>query len=639
MKDQPPKNSLRFLRWFCREDYIEELEGDLTELFHRQYNQSPARARLQFTRNVTRYFRPGFIKNFRSNYHPNSIAMFRNYLKAGWRNLTMRKLFSAINITGLSFSVAFCLLLFFYIRHEQSYDTFHVNKDRIFRLEMSNMFPSPDAAKKKSLFSFLNKSDNEKNQLVFPEVVAANMQQTFPEIKNIVRFKDQGEQSLKINNQVYREKHVVLADSNFFTCFSFPLIKGHAATALRSTANVVVSKSLARKYFGNEEAIGKTIALVNHKDQVLMIRNPTWDNDFTKRVRERLNQFEASHPSIVAVSGMNGGLDGSYNTNGFMLNGEQKWLRQLAVDYNYFEMLGLKFVQGRPFSKDIQADTSRTQRPSIVNETLFRMLGKDAQLGVYNDAIRSTIIGVVKDYNFESLSKKIEPQQHVLTTKYEQYFMVKIRAGDIQPTIASLQKEWKQITGDYPFDYKFLDDSIAKLYEADIRWQNIMQSSCFFAIFIACLGLFGLSAINAVNRTKEIGIRKVLGATVKDIVGDLSRSFVLMFIIAIIISTPLAYWLMNEWLQNFAYRIDLSWWIFVIVGAIALSVALLTVSFQAIRAAIANPVNSLVTANDFGIINKVYSEFFPENAPARSVPQVMTFPGGILISVECIALV
>lgn len=815
--------------------------------------------------------------------------MIKNYCKVAWRNLVKNKTFSIINITGLSFSVAFCLLLFFYIRHEQSFDAFHTKKDRLFRLEMSNTFPSPDTNKKSSFFSFLTRGDDVENQLVFPVIVAGDMQHTFPEIKNIVRFKDVGENAVKVNNQVYREKHVVYVDSNFFSCFTFPMVQGNAGTALHSTTSAVISQTAARRYFGNENAVGKTIELVtdttqlftiagvaadapqnssiqfdvlvpvrsdpgyesqlqggfnsasmlyavelaehvdwkkfetkmnkwvteyytkpfvaaygkyyknydfnkfswtmrpladchynlshpwghytdgknmyqlsclvlvilliaslnyillvissaaarsqevgvrkvlgasrlkviaqfwietqlvvvisiilgllltlallpvfnsvmatgisifefswkeifislaamalglglvagyypalliskmkpasiiksfrtfkinprfskimvitqygvcvvlmfaafvmnrqmayiNNKDlgfdkeQVLMVKNPTWDVNFTMRLRERLNIFAASHPAIVAASGMNGGLDGSYNTNGFMLNGEQKWLRQLSVDYNYFEMLGIKFIQGRPFNKAILTDSSSTERRCIVNETLFSMLGKDAKLGEFNKALNSVIIGVVKDYNFESLSKKIEPEQHTLTTRYEQYFMFKVKAGQMQPTIAALQKEWKQISNDYPFDYTFLDQSIAKVYEANVRWQNIMQASCFFAIFIACLGLFGLSAINAVNRTKEIGIRKVLGATVNDIVKNLSSGFVVMFIIAILIAAPLAYWIMNNWLQNFAYRITLSWFTFMTVGGIALSIALLTVSFQAIRAAMANPVNSL----------------------------------------------
>jgi putative ABC transport system permease protein len=331
------------------------------------------------------------------------------------------------------------------------------------------------------------------------------------------------------------------------------------------------------------------------KDQVLMVRNPTWDADFTTHVRDRLNVYAKSQPSILYFSGMNGGLDGSYNTNGFILNGERKWLKQLSVDYNYFEMLGIKFIHGRPFSKSISSDTSNKLRPGIVNETLFNMLGKDAKLGVYNEAIRSTIIGVVKDYNFETLSKKVEPEQHVLAQRYEEFFMFKVRAGEMQNAIAKLQKEWKQITNNYPFEYTFLDQSIAKMYESDKRWQNIIQAACFFAIFIACLGLFGLSSINAVNRTKEIGIRKVLGANIKDVVTALSSGFIMMFIIAIVIAAPLGYWIMNNWLKDFAYRINISWWMFISVGFIALIIAFSAVSFQAVKAAVANPIKSLRT--------------------------------------------
>ncbi|MEO6718932.1 MAG: FtsX-like permease family protein, partial [Ferruginibacter sp.] len=331
------------------------------------------------------------------------------------------------------------------------------------------------------------------------------------------------------------------------------------------------------------------------KDQVLMVRNPTWDPNFTTHVRDRLNVYAKSQPSVLYFSGMNGGLDGSYNNNGFTLNGEKKWLKQLSVDYNYFEMLDLKFVRGRPFSKAIASDTSSTIRATVVNETLFNMLGKDAKTGVYNEAIRSTIIGVVKDYHFETLSKKIEPEQHVLAQSYEEFFMFKVRAGEMQNTIAKLQKEWKQITSYYPFEYTFLDQSIAKMYEADKRWQDIIQAACFFAIFIACLGLFGLSSINAVNRTKEIGIRKVLGANIKDVVTTLSSGFMLMFIIAIVIAAPLGYWIMNNWLKDFAYRINLRWWMFISIGFIALVIAFAAVGYQAIKAAIANPVKSLRT--------------------------------------------
>src|SRR5690242_10275261 len=167
--------------------------------------------------------------------------MFKNYFKIAWRNLTKNKAFSIINVTGLSVSVAFCLLLFFYIRYEESYDSFHSKKDHLFRLEMSNTFPSADTTKEKGVFSFLTKNDDVKNQLTFPLVVAANMQNAFPEIKSITRFRDERDNIIKVNNEVYKEKHVLYADSNFFKNLSFHLLEGNPKTVLNSTSNIVIS--------------------------------------------------------------------------------------------------------------------------------------------------------------------------------------------------------------------------------------------------------------------------------------------------------------------------------------------------------------------------------------------------------------
>ena len=331
------------------------------------------------------------------------------------------------------------------------------------------------------------------------------------------------------------------------------------------------------------------------KEQVLIVSNPTFDSDFTKKARIGLFNFAGTQSYITSFSGMNGGLNGGGNTNGFILNGKQSDRKELTVDYDYFEMLGLKFVDGRSFSRQIASDTSSVIRPVIVNETLLAMLGKTAKLGQYCKPINGTIIGVVKDYHFETLSKKIEPQEHRLAKNFEMNFMFKIKAGQMPHAIVEIEKEWKQLTNNYPFEYTFLDQNIAQMYEAESRWQKTIQASCFFAILIACMGLFGLSAINAVNRTKEIGIRKILGADIKDIVGTLSAHFFLLVIISILIATPIAWWIMNSWLKDFAYRIQLSWWMFAIVGITALLIALITISIQAIKAAVANPVDSLRT--------------------------------------------
>ena len=170
--------------------------------------------------------------------------------------------------------------------------------------------------------------------------------------------------------------------------------------------------------------------------------------------------------------------------------------------------------------------------------------------------------------------------------------MFKIRAGQMQQAISKIEEEWKKMT-DYPFQYTFLDQTIAKMYEADQRWQKIIQTSCFFAILIACMGLFGLSAINVANRTKEIGIRKILGASIKDLVTALSSSFLLMIFISILIATPIAWWMMNKWLEDFAYRINISWWMFAAMGTAAILIALATISYHSIKAALVNPVKSL----------------------------------------------
>jgi putative ABC transport system permease protein len=329
------------------------------------------------------------------------------------------------------------------------------------------------------------------------------------------------------------------------------------------------------------------------KEQVLMVENPSWDGRFTKNAHDQLAMFARSQPSISAFSAMNAGLTGGFNKSGFELNGEQKSFSYINVDYNYFELLGLKFVKGRPFSESIASDSSSKARTCVVNETLFNMLGKDARIGEFNNALDATIIGVVKDYHFESLSKKIEPQMHRLGKQYFGYFMFRIKPDNMQEEIASLQTAWKQITNNYPFQYTFLDQDIREMYEPEMRWQKTIEASCFFAILIACMGLFGLSAINASNRKKEIGIRKVLGADVKDIVSSLSKKFLVMVALAILIATPLAWWLMNKWLEDFAYRIQISWWLFVLTGGAAFLIALITVSFQAIKAALMNPVNSL----------------------------------------------
>lgn len=814
--------------------------------------------------------------------------MISNHLKSAFRNLKKFRLFTLINLFGLSISVTFCVLLFLHIRHEQSYDGFNENRDQLFRLEMTNMWKGPDVKEKKSIFSYFTETNDIKNGLVFSVIVPGDIQRNFPEVQYAIPVKDEGPSFVNINGRIFKEEHTVFAGKDFFNAFSFKLLEGDPAAVLSDNKNVVITKTLAQKYFGSANAIGQTILLSDYdslvmkvagvvedpsalsgiqysiilpvtanpnyeqslkegfnwsnylvmlqlkkgvdaiafedkmnawvkkyfvanyldgqtwidkevikkmhwylrpiaaahynisapwahytnakslyqlsiiviiilvlasinyilltiangaarakevgvkkmmgarkssviaqfwtetqllvllavfagfiaswlllpvynnvtgstisikefsvfeiagallmlavllgliagyypaliisrmkpiglvkgnsafkinprfsrvmiiaqytvciglmmaawvinrqmnfvfnkdlgfdKEQVLMVKNQGFDYARTQKIRQRFESWIGSEPSIRYYTAMTGGLTGQGNTNGFQMNGQQYWMKQISVDYDFVELLDLKMVQGRSFSRKISSDTSSVIKPSVVNERLFKMLGSKARIGVYNEDIRSTIIGVVKDYHFETLSKKIEPQQHTLAKKYASFFLFKVQGGQMQSAIKKIETQWKDATGSLPFEYTFLDEDIAKMYDADVRWQNLVQASCILAVIIACMGLFGLSAINASNRTKEIGIRKVLGADVKDIVANLSLHFMGMIAISLIIAIPASWWIMNEWLQDFEYRITITPGMFVGVALTAIFIALLTVSYQAIRAAIVNPIRSL----------------------------------------------
>ncbi|HXB28190.1 MAG TPA: ABC transporter permease, partial [Puia sp.] len=188
--------------------------------------------------------------------------MLKNYIKIAWRNLLKYRTFSIINIIGLSFSVAFCLLLFFYIRKEQSYDTFSKNKDRLFRFESSNTWASADAKPASHLFSFLTKENDVENSLTTSLVIGRDIQQNFPEVKSMVRFRDWGSGLIKPGKEVYKVGHIIYADDNFFKTFSFPIKIGNREALKSSVKNVVISENTAKKFFGNSDPIGKTINLL-----------------------------------------------------------------------------------------------------------------------------------------------------------------------------------------------------------------------------------------------------------------------------------------------------------------------------------------------------------------------------------------
>ena len=266
----------------------------------------------------------------------------------------------------------------------------------------------------------------------------------------------------------------------------------------------------------------------------------------------------------------------------------------LETDADFASTYNIGLTQGRYFSSAMPTDTTES---IVINEAMANMLGwKDAvgkQFEIYH-ARKGKVIGVMKDFNFASLRKTVEPLA-VMLTDNPLYLSVKLKAGTFPSSLAYMQKTWKQFSVDHPFDYFFLDEQLNHFYESDVKLLHVLNIFAVLAIFIACIGLFGLSIYTAKQRIKEIGIRKVLGATVINIVGMLSKDFVKLVLLAAVIAFPVSWWAMNTWLQDFAYRINISWVIFFIAGFAAVSIALITISFQAIKAAIANPVKSLRT--------------------------------------------
>jgi putative ABC transport system permease protein len=218
------------------------------------------------------------------------------------------------------------------------------------------------------------------------------------------------------------------------------------------------------------------------------------------------------------------------------------------------------------------------------------------ELKGYSERLTPVVIGVVKDFHYRPFSEKVEPQMFHQFHDYAPYkYFVRIKAGDPAPALAAMNKAWAGAVTDLPFKYEFLDESLNRFYRSESRWSSIVGWAGGISIFLACLGLFGLAALAAVNRTKEIGIRKVLGASVTGIVGLLSKDFLKLVIIALLIASPIAWYFMHKWLQDFAYRISIGWWIFIAAGSLTILVALITICFQAVKAGMANPVNSLRT--------------------------------------------
>lgn len=787
--------------------------------------------------------------------------MFSNYLKTAWRNLMKNKVFSFVNILGLTIGITVCMMIFLFIMNEFSVDNFHKNGNHIYRV-MRNF-----------------KADEPAVPYLSGPYAPALLNDFKSDIKNAVRVMPSDE-LITFGNTSFNEKNVYLADSNFFSFFSFPLLRGNTMTALREPGSAVLSETTAKKYFGNiDNAMGKVITMdsfqlkitgiardvsanshldfnlvvplsnylqydfmkgwinnnlftyvqlnehtnvaqlekkfvpfvtrymghnmqqygynfsltltplrniyfedasafdnVKHGDKTVVyiflsiallllliacvnfmnlstiraverskevglrkvlgalrnnlvwqfigesilftaiscllsivllylcmplyiqllgyplavswngspiylfligviivvgflagcypafflsafspiqalkgklrlgkegstfrqalvvvqfaitvflivgtiaIRNqmhyvknkqlgynkeqvvvvPISNNDFYKH-RFTFKKELQNNSNIASLSLMSGEPGGFFGRQAFEVEGQhvKLMLRTERADFEYVKTLGLTIVAGRDFSSQFPTDTTSAV---LINETAAKKLGWTSQQAVgkwirnaARDSVRRNIVGVVKDFNFLSLKETMDGLV-VSPSEDRRVVMIKLKEGNIEKGIAAIKKAYTTLAPQYPFEYSFLDEKFNDLYRNDLRQQTIISVFAGLAIFVACLGLFGLASFMATRRFKEIGVRKVLGSSVQGIVVLLLKDLLKPVVIATCIALPVGHWAMSKWLQNFAYKTTLNWWIFLLAALIALGIALITVSIKAIKAAMTNPVVSL----------------------------------------------
>jgi putative ABC transport system permease protein len=382
------------------------------------------------------------------------------------------------------------------------------------------------------------------------------------------------------------------------------VLKGRFATGVRG---LLLRQSLVVLQF--TISIGIIVSTIIVYEQLLFMRNQdlgfnnqrmlvldTHGDDHKDALKNEIGRL----PNVLSTA-MSSSVPGSNNPGAYSQIQNVKGDMQIAnldlyfVDYDYMKQYQMKMVAGRMFSRDYGTDTTHSM---ILNEAAVRLFGyhspKDAIGRNFSQWGRQgQIIGVVKDFHFRGLQQEIKPLSMRIEPGGCDQISVNVSGTDLPATIAAIGDKWRKMIPYRPFSYAFADDIFDKQYRAEDRFGRLFLNFAVLAIAISCLGLLGLASYATLQRTKEIGIRKVLGASVPRIVNLLSREFLLLIMIAFLIATPISYYFMRGWLKDFYYRINISWWIFVLGGLLAITIALLTISFQAIKAAVANPVKAL----------------------------------------------
>jgi putative ABC transport system permease protein len=334
-----------------------------------------------------------------------------------------------------------------------------------------------------------------------------------------------------------------------------------------------------------------------NKHQVVSI--PINNNLDPEKTLALMRSKLANEPQVVGVTAtdinLGRGMDGSSRTSmiGFDYNGRGIKTHWLRVDFDYLKTLDIKLLKGRDFSNSYGMDSAGV----LINETMAQQLGEKEPVGKFLelDGSKLQVLGVVKDFNFKSLHQAIAPLTMFIRPDNwpANYIFVRVQPNNLPASMSMLQSKWKEINPQGAFVASFLDENTDRQYKNETRLSQIFMSSAILTILISCMGLFAIVLLVIVQRNKEISIRKVLGASVPSIVGLVSKDFLKLVLVAVLIASPLAWMGMNKWLESFAYRIHVSWWVLVLAGVTALLIAFITMSFQSVKAALRNPVDNL----------------------------------------------
>ncbi len=380
----------------------------------------------------------------------------------------------------------------------------------------------------------------------------------------------------------------------------------HALVVMQFTLSVLLIVSTIIVYQQTKYLNDKDLGF--NKEQVVYfpLRDSLSSNP--KTLETFKNELRRSSSIVSVSSGY--GLPGDRFAGDAVIAGnenKEQFANVFVGDENYVKTLGLRIIAGRDFSANMSTDVSEA---FIINETAVKEFGFGTPAAAIGQPIswnewvpadksnpvkKGKVIGVVADFNYKSLHEKVAASVIQLYPQVAFNVAVKLKPTDLKNSLAYISNIWNKFSPIYPLDYKFMDESYGEMYKSEQKLSDLLWIFAIMAIIVGCMGLFGLAAFSAEQRTKEIGIRKILGAGVWNITGLLSKKFLMLVLVASLIAFPIAWWAMNSWLKDFPYRITMNWWIFGIAAAVALAVALATISYQAIKAALANPVKSLRT--------------------------------------------